>query len=47
MNIKTTTKQVKQGKLRETVRSDKGKIKEYAYSIIKNGNTIKKGGFKV
>ena len=47
MKIKTTVKETNQGKLRETVITDKGKIKEYGYSIIKDANTIKKGGFKV
>lgn len=47
MKITTTTKQTNQGKLRETViKDDNGKIKEYAYSIVKDGNTVKKGGFK-
>lgn len=47
MKITSTTKEIKQGKLRETVKTENGKIKEYAYSIIKDGNAIKKGGFKV
>ena len=47
MQAKTTTKEIKQGKLTETVKMKNGKIKEYAYSIEKNGNKIRQGGFRV
>ena len=46
MKIKTTVKEINQGKLRETIKTENGKIKEYAYSIIKDANTIRKGGFR-
>ena len=45
--FKSTTRKIKQGTLRETVKTSNGKVKEYAYSIVKNGNTVKRGGFRV
>ena len=47
MKITTTSKNIKQGKLTEKVTTKNGKIKEYAYSIEKNGKTVRKGGFRV
>jgi hypothetical protein len=47
MKITSTSKDIKQGKLKEVVKTENGKIKEYAYNITKNANVVKKGGFKV
>ena len=44
MEIKKSIKNIKQGKLRETVVYENGKVKEYAYSITKNSNVVRKGG---